>query len=181
MLEGPIYICTFGQPGVGKSTVTGLFMNYYRYNQIQQPQILWLPEGVFNTDREVVYADLNTRQRYHGRVCPEFMSGRIDLILLITDSTYENSLWTKQQITSLGTNSPSVSLLAIANKQDLPRSIPSQRVEEILGVHTISLVAIDPGVITENRIRLTEEIGQSLGLPLGPFGRSGKWQGTEFP
>jgi signal recognition particle receptor subunit beta len=137
------------------------------------PHIFALPEGVFSTDREIVYADLPTH--FHPRFCPEFMSGRIDLILLVTDSTYESSLWTKQQITSLRTEFPGVSLLAIANKQDLPQSIPSQRVEEILGVHTVGLVAIDPGSATENRIRLTEEIGQLLGLPLGPFGRSGEW------
>jgi len=178
MLEGPIYICTFGQPGVGKSTVTWVFLNYQLHIDEAHPHIFQLPEGVFSTDREVFYADLPTR--YHPRFCPEFMSGRIDLILLITNSTYENSLWTKQQITSLRTKFPGVSLLAIANKQDLPQSIPSQRVEEILGVHTIGLVAIDHYTITENRIRLTEEIGQLLGLPVGPFGRTGEWHVTTF-
>ena len=179
MLEGAIYICTFGQPGVGKTMVTWLFMNCYFFSRAEpQLDIFRLPEGVFSTDREVFYADLPTS--YHPRFCPKFMNGRIDLILLVTNSTYENSLWTKQQITSLKTKFPGVLLLAIANKQDLPQSIPSQRVEEILSVHTIGLVAIEPGRITENRIRLTEEIGQLLGLPLGPFGRSGEWHVTKF-
>lgn len=96
------------------------------------------------------------------------------LILLVTDSTRKNSVWTKEQIATIREWNSSAHLLAIANKQDLVDCYSPQEVAEILGIDTVGYVGID----NWNRrwkIALTEAIGEKLGLKTDTLGQNGDW------
>ncbi|MFX1392831.1 MAG: ADP-ribosylation factor-like protein [Promethearchaeota archaeon] len=67
-----------------------------------------------------------------------------DAILIISDSSLENVEKSKFFIELIKDEAPHARSVVIGNKQDLPDALSADKIEQILGLKTYSMVAIDP-------------------------------------
>ncbi len=81
-----------------------------------------------------------------------------DAVLIITDSTLENVEKSRFFIELLKDHAPYAHTAIIGNKQDLPDALNVGKIEEILGIKTYSMVAIDPN----NRDKMIQIIADIL-------------------
>jgi small GTP-binding protein len=89
-----------------------------------------------------------------------------DVIFLITDSSFRNVMQTKTLLRSIKKEAPAVPLLIIANKQDLPESMQSDKIKRLLGAPTFQMVATDK-TRREEFIRLMLEVAaKTVGVQL---------------
>ncbi len=83
-----------------------------------------------------------------------------DAVLIITNSTLENVEKSRFFIELIKEHAPYAQAAIIGNKQDLPNALSVEKIEEILGLKTYSMVAIDP----ENRDKMIQIIADILGI-----------------
>jgi len=89
-----------------------------------------------------------------------------DVIFLITDSSFRNVMQTKTLLRNIKKEAPAVPLLIIANKQDLPESMQSDKIKRLLGAPTFQMVATDK-TRREEFIRLMLEVAaKTVGVQL---------------
>ncbi|MBY9007504.1 MAG: GTP-binding protein [Candidatus Lokiarchaeota archaeon] len=67
-----------------------------------------------------------------------------DAILIITDSTLENVEKSRYFLEIIKNEAPNANSAVIGNKQDLEGALSIQKIEEIIGLKTYSMVAIEP-------------------------------------
>ncbi len=67
-----------------------------------------------------------------------------DAVLIITDSTLENVEKSRYFLEIIKSEAPYANSAVIGNKQDLDGALGIQKIEEIIGLKTYSMVAIDP-------------------------------------
>jgi len=87
----------------------------------------------------------------------EFILGS-DAVLIITDSTLENVEKSKFFIELVKEHAPHAHTAIIGNKQDLTDALNVQKIEEILGLKTYSMVAIE----SDNREKMIQIIADIL-------------------
>jgi small GTP-binding protein len=89
-----------------------------------------------------------------------------DVIFLITDSSFRNVMQTKSLLRTIRKEAPAVPLFIIANKQDLPESMRSEKIKRLLGAPTFPMVATDKAR-REEFIRLMLEVAaKTVGVSL---------------
>ncbi len=74
---------------------------------------------------------------------PEFMKGS-SMVVVVTESTPKAVLQTRQLLEKYKAELAGRRVIAIANKQDIPGSMKPESVQDLLGIPTYGLVAIDP-------------------------------------
>jgi len=133
-----------GYPGVGKSTIIKMLSgkSERELKQEYQPTI-GIDFGtidLFDNQLKVSLWDLGGQSHFR-RLWDSFLQGT-GLICAVTDSTPENVEKTKEIIAKYK-NYNGAKVIVIANKQDLPNSMPAKEIEKELGVKTIGMVAVD--------------------------------------
>jgi ADP-ribosylation factor related protein 1 len=89
-----------------------------------------------------------------------------DVIFLITDSSFRNVMQTKTLLRNIRKEAPAVPLFIIANKQDLPESMKSEKIKRLLGAPTFAMVATDKSR-REEFIRLMLDVSaKTVGVTL---------------
>jgi ADP-ribosylation factor related protein 1 len=89
-----------------------------------------------------------------------------DVIFLITDSSFRNVMQTKTLLRTIRKEAPAVPLFIMANKQDLPESMKSEKIKRLLGAPTFAMVATDK-TRREEFIRLMLEVAaKTVGVTL---------------
>jgi small GTP-binding protein len=162
-------VSIIGYGGVGKTTLVTLLNGGV-------PPTAYVPtiaidiqkiEGARIGTYEITTWDFAGQDRFRKLWELYFRGSRI--ILLVTDSTLENVLNSKDILDLIRRKEISAQLLAIANKQDLPGALPPALVQRILGVNSYGMVAIDP----TNRQKALDIIKEALrmGLPEEPVTR----------
>lgn len=66
------------------------------------------------------------------------------MVVLVTESTPKAVLKTRQILQKYKEQLDGIKVIAIANKQDIPGSMKPRSVEDLLGIPTYGMVAIDP-------------------------------------
>jgi len=66
------------------------------------------------------------------------------MVVVVTESTPKAVLKTRQILQKYRKELEGIQVIAIANKQDLPGSMKPRSVEDLLGIPTYGMVAIDP-------------------------------------
>jgi small GTP-binding protein len=135
-------ISVIGLPAVGKSTLTKLIRG-------QQVSNMYKPTMGFqlrNTNLQGVSFkiwDFGGQKSFLKNHLSKYIHGT-DIIFVVTDSTPQNVLATKELVEHSKTLvSEDCEIVAIANKQDLKGHMSSDRVENVLQVNTFPMVAID--------------------------------------
>ncbi len=137
-------VSILGYGGVGKTTIVQL-LNGGEPPQSYIPTIgidIQKIEGARIGTYEIVTWDFAGQERFRKLWKALFSRSRI--VFLVTDSTLENVLQTKDIISFLQQQGVSGEIVAIANKQDLRGALQPHLVQRLLGVKCYGLTAINP-------------------------------------
>jgi small GTP-binding protein len=132
-----------GAPAVGKTTLLKMLMDKDISGQYIPTQ--GFDRGAMQFGKHAVCAwDFGGQQAFWG-FWKQYIMGS-DVIVVVTDSTPVNVLQTKQLIEWARkiTEDDDTNIIAIANKQDLPGHMSSDRVANVLGIPAFPMVATDP-------------------------------------
>ena len=141
----PIEIALLGFAGVGKTTILHLvrgetlpLVHVPTFRGDSEPPRKFLEEL---KNIHIITWELGGQSRF--RILWAKMIQNASLVLVVTDSTLENVLRSKKLISLVNEEDPDVTIIGIANKQDVPNALKPERVSKILGVPTDGLIAID--------------------------------------
>ncbi len=148
-------ISLVGFSGVGKTTITNLI----KAKEIPIEHIPTITGDVATIKigkLEYLLWDFAGQEQF-SFLWNKFIQGS-DAILIITDSTLMNVEKSKFFLELINEEAPYSHVAVIANKQDLPDALKTENIEQIMGLKTYSIVAIDPN----NRQRIFNIIADVL-------------------
>ncbi|MFX1567839.1 MAG: ADP-ribosylation factor-like protein [Promethearchaeota archaeon] len=150
-------ISLVGFSGVGKTTTTKLICA----TEIPSVHIPTITGKISTVKIGKLYFHLwdFAGQEQFSYLWNDFILGS-DAVLIITDSTLENVEKSKFFIEIIKEHAPYAHTAVIGNKQDLPNALDIAKIEEIIGLKTYSMVAIDP----DNRDKMIQIIADILGV-----------------
>ena len=148
-------ISLVGFSGVGKTTTTNLICA----DEIPSVHIPTITGKISTVKIGKLYFHLwdFAGQEQFSYLWNDFILGS-DAVLIITDSTLENVEKSRFFIELVKEHAPFAHTAIIGNKQDLPDALTVEKIQEILGLKTYSMVAIDP----ENRDKMIQIIADIL-------------------
>ena len=148
-------ISLVGFSGVGKTTTTKLICA----TEIPSVHIPTITGKISTVKIGKLYFHLwdFAGQEQFSYLWNDFIIGS-DAVLIITDSTLENVEKSKFFIELVKEHAPHAHTAIIGNKQDLTDVLNVQKIEEILGLKTYSMVAIEP----DNRKKMIQIIADIL-------------------
>ena len=148
-------ISIVGFSGVGKTTITKLI----KAEEIPLEHIPTITGDVatIKIGKLSIYLWDFAGQEQFSFLWNKFIKGS-DAVLLITNSTLENIEKCKIFLELIKEEAPYAHSAVIGNKQDLPEAVSVERIEQILGVKTYSMIAIEPG----NRKKMIQIIADVL-------------------
>lgn len=148
-------ISLVGFSGVGKTTTTNLICA----DEIPSVHIPTITGKISTVKIGKLYFHLwdFAGQEQFSYLWNDFILGS-DAVLIITDSTLENVEKSKFFFELVKEYVPFAHTAIIGNKQDLPDALTVEKIQEILGLKTYSMVAIDP----ENRDKMIQIIADIL-------------------
>ncbi len=134
-------ISLVGFSGVGKTTITKLIRN----EEVPETHIPTITGKVSTIKIGKLTFHLwdFAGQEQFSYLWSDFILGS-DAVLLITNSTLENVEKSKYFVELIKEQTPNAHSAVIANKQDLDEALSVEKVEEILGIKSYSMVAIEP-------------------------------------
>ncbi len=147
-------ISVVGFSGVGKTTTTKLI----REEEIPMehvPTITGIKSSI-KIGKLLFHLWDFAGQEQFSYLWGNFIKGS-DAVLLITDSTLENVEKSKFFVELVKDDAPDAHMAVIGNKQDLSGALTIEKIEEITGIRTYSMVAIDPKN-REKMIRIISDI-----------------------
>ncbi len=150
-------ISLVGFSGVGKTTTTKLICA----TEIPSVHIPTITGKISTVKIGKLYFHLwdFAGQEQFSYLWNDFILGS-DAVLIITDSTLENVEKSRFFIELVREHAPYAHIAIIGNKQDLPNAMSVEKIEEILGMKTYSMVAIDP----DNRDKMIQIVADILGI-----------------
>jgi len=128
-----------GEGGVGKSTLVSLLQGE-GCKRKHEPTIGVNVEKVYIGKNQVAVWDFAGQKRFQF-MWDDFIKGA-GLTVLVTDSSKKNVMETKELIKKFN-NKLGSDIIAIANKQDLAGRLTPEEIENILGVPTFGMVAVN--------------------------------------
>jgi small GTP-binding protein len=148
-------ISMVGFSGVGKTTTTNLICA----DEIPSVHIPTITGKISTVKIGKLYFHLwdFAGQEQFSYLWNDFILGS-DAVLIITDSSLENVEKSKFFIELIKDHAPYAHIAVIGNKQDLTGVLSIDKIQEILGVKTYSMVAVDPG----NRERMIQIVADIL-------------------
>jgi small GTP-binding protein len=157
LVLGPIKVSIVGYGGVGKSTLLRLIVG----KEINLEYIPTLTADIANFDglgnRQIVLWDFAGQFQFTSLWQSLLKGTRI--VFLVTDSTYANLQETKKIYTNLIQKYYSdVTVIGIANKQDLPNRLTPEFVQKILGIPSYGMI----GINGDYRVKIHEILKQLI-------------------
>lgn len=160
-----------GDGGVGKTTLLKLIMGE-NTNSTYIPtvgvEVKEFDDAVKNTN--IIFWDFSGQPHFR-KLWKTFLEGT-DIALLVTDSTPKNVEETKRIYHLIKEEKPDLSLILIANKQDLPGATPPEDIGKYVGIKAYGLVAIDPNYrkkileILKEKVTEITKAKSKISLPL---------------
>jgi small GTP-binding protein len=139
-----VKVALMGSGYAGKSTLIKLLTeNTEKLNTNYQPTI-GCDVGTISLDDSTRVTLLEMGGQSHFEfMWADFLKGS-KMVVVVTESNPKAVLKTRMLLQKYKDKIDGVPVIAIANKQDIPGSMKPRSVEDLLGVPTYGMVAIDP-------------------------------------
>ncbi|MFX1598163.1 MAG: ADP-ribosylation factor-like protein [Promethearchaeota archaeon] len=143
---GPVKISLVGSSGVGKTTLFQLIKGQetpLKHDPTIFVNIGGLKAKVGEYKIPLRIWDFGGQEQF--KKAWDRLAQRSDIIVLVLDSTIVNVLKTRKDFVKLMTKTgKDTKVIALANKQDLPKAVKPELIQRVLGVKTYGMVALDP-------------------------------------
>ncbi len=156
-----VKVSFLGYPSVGKSTLIKLLSG--QVPPLDYKPTIGLDFGSLQFgEHEVKLWDIGGQSAFQP-FWNQYLNGSY-LVFVVTDSTPQNVLQTKQLVEWLNREHKGVRVIALANKQDIDGHFSAERVENVLHVPTYGITAIEPRerdklyyILVKELLKATEE------------------------
>ncbi len=139
-----VKVALMGSGYAGKSTLIRLLTDKTKKLETNYRPTPGMDCGTITLDDETKVTLVEMGGQTHFEfMWPDFLRGS-RLIVIVTESTPKAVLKTRQLLQKYKEQLDGSQVIAIANKQDIPGSMNPDSVQDLLGIPTYGMVAIDP-------------------------------------
>jgi small GTP-binding protein len=137
-------VALMGSGYAGKSTLIRLLTDETTKLQTNYTPTAGMDCGTITLDSstKVTLVEMGGQTHFEF-MWPDLLKGS-KMVVVVTESTPKAVLRTRQLLQKYKKELEGVQVMAIANKQDLPGSMKPASVQDLLGIPTYGMVAIDP-------------------------------------
>lgn len=139
-----VKVALMGSGYAGKSTLIKLLTDKVQKLETNYTPTAGVDVGTItlDTSTKVTLVEMGGQSHFEF-LWPDLLKGS-RMVVVVTESNPKAVLKTRQLLQKYKDNLDSAQVIAIANKQDLPGSMRPESVQDLLGVPTFGMVAIDP-------------------------------------
>jgi small GTP-binding protein len=139
-----VKVALMGSGFAGKSTLIRLLTDKTKKLDCKYSPTAGMDCGTITLDNntKVTLVEMGGQTHFEF-LWSDFMKGS-KMVVVVTESSPKAVLKTRQLLTKYRQQLDGMKLIAIANKQDLPGSMKPESVQDLLGIPTYGMVAIDP-------------------------------------
>ncbi|MFW9812312.1 MAG: ADP-ribosylation factor-like protein [Candidatus Thorarchaeota archaeon] len=139
-----VKVALMGSGYAGKSTLIKLLTDSTQKLEVNYQPTAGMSCGTITIDGNTKASLIEMGGQSHFEfLWADFMKGS-RMVVIVTESYPKAVLKTRQLLEKYKNQLLGVKVIAIANKQDLPGSMRPESVQDLLGVPTFGMVAIDP-------------------------------------
>ncbi|TET06362.1 MAG: GTP-binding protein [Candidatus Thorarchaeota archaeon] len=139
-----VKVALMGSGYAGKSTLIKLLTDSSPKLEVNYQPTAGMSCGTITIDGSTKASLIEMGGQSHFEfLWADFMKGS-KMVVVVTESYPKAVLKTRQLLMKFKNQLDGMKVIAIANKQDLPGSMRPESVQDLLGVPTFGLVAIDP-------------------------------------
>jgi small GTP-binding protein len=139
-----VKVALMGSGYAGKSTLIKLLTDGVTKLETNYQPTAGMSCGTITIDSSTKVSLIEMGGQSHFEfLWPDFMRGS-KMVVVVTESYPKAVLKTRQLLEKYKSQLNGVKVIAVANKQDLPGSMRPESVQDLLGVPTVGMVAIDP-------------------------------------
>ncbi len=139
-----VKVALMGSGYAGKSTLIKLLTDKVSKLKCNYSPTIGMDCGTITLDdtTKISLVEMGGQEHFEF-MWPDLIRGS-RMVVVVTESTPKAVLKTRQLLEKYKDHLDGVQVIAIANKQDLPGSMKPESVQDLLGVPTYGMVAIDP-------------------------------------
>ncbi|MHA1904497.1 MAG: ADP-ribosylation factor-like protein [Candidatus Thorarchaeota archaeon] len=139
-----VKVALMGSGYAGKSTLIKLLTDKVQKLETNYTPTAGVDVGTItlDTSTKVTLVEMGGQSHFEF-LWPDLLKGS-RMVVVVTESNPKAVLKTRQLLQKYKDNLDNSQVIAIANKQDLPGSMKPESVQDLLGVPTFGMVAIDP-------------------------------------
>ncbi|MHA1577476.1 MAG: ADP-ribosylation factor-like protein [Candidatus Thorarchaeota archaeon] len=139
-----VKVALMGSGFAGKSTLIKLLTDNTQKLSTNYRPTVGVDVGTITIDAstKVTLVEMGGQSHFEF-LWPDMLKGS-RMVLVVTESNPKAVLKTRQLLQKYKEHLDNAQVIAIANKQDIPGSLKPASVEDLLGVPTFGMVAIDP-------------------------------------
>jgi small GTP-binding protein len=139
-----VKVSLMGSGYAGKSTLIRLLTDNVSQLKTNYSPTVGMDCGTITLDDETKISLVEMGGQTHFEfLWPDLLQGS-RMVVVVTESTPKAVLKTRQLLEKYHSYLDNMQVIAIANKQDIPGSMKPESVQDLLGVPTFGMVAIDP-------------------------------------
>ena len=139
-----VKVALMGSGYAGKTTLIKLLTDGVKKLECNYQPTAGMNCGTLTIDENTKVSLIERGGQAHFEfLWPEFMRGS-QMVVVVTESNPKAVLKTRQILEKYKNELQGVKVIAVANKQDIPGSMRPESVQDLLGVPTYGMVAVDP-------------------------------------
>lgn len=139
-----VKVALMGSGYAGKSTLIKLLTDKVQKLECNYQPTAGMSCGTISIDEHTKVSLIEMGGQSHFEfLWPDFMRGS-QMVVVVTESNPKAVLKTRQLLEKHKAQLQGMKIIAVANKQDIPGSMRPESVQDLLGVPTVGMVAIDP-------------------------------------
>jgi small GTP-binding protein len=139
-----VKVALMGSGYAGKSTIIKLLTDKVEKLKTNYQPTCGMDCGTITLDdvTKITLVEMGGQTHFEF-MWPDLLRGS-KMVVVVTESTPKAVLKTRQLLHKYKEQLKGMQIIAIANKQDLPGSMKPESVQDLLGVPTYGMVAVDP-------------------------------------
>jgi small GTP-binding protein len=139
-----VKVALMGSGFAGKSTIIKLLTDRVDKLKTNYQPTIGMDCGTITLDSSTKVSLVEMGGQSHFEFMWSDLLRGSKMVVVVTESTPKAVLRTRQLLYKYREHMSNMQIIAIANKQDIPGSMKPESVQDLLGVPTFGMVAVDP-------------------------------------